>query len=156
MYSPLSSKTLMLSGQNGLQRGDVIVGVNGEYVLNVPDIHVLLQNKAGESIRLEVVRYNSTSQYKDVRDTKQRILKEQSNTSDQGMTEPLIVVPISHENCFDLFYGAWEYKTRQLAKSLASDAGFTIGYIHMQDMSGSSAEDAFVRGFYPDYDKQGE
>ena len=146
MYSPLSDKTLSLSGQLGLNQGDIIVGVDGEHVMNVPDIHTLLQNKAGESIRLEVVRHFKEQPDKDANDSQ----------SYQGDSEPLIVVPISYSNTYDLFYGAWEYKTRQLATSLAAEAGFTTGYIHIQDMSGASAEDAFVRGFYPDYDKQGE
>ena len=146
IYSPLSDRTLSLSGQLGLKQGDIIVGVNGEHILDVPDIHTLLQNKAGESTRLEVVRSLQEGPIKD------------SNVSQsyQDECEPLIVVPISYSDTCDLFYGAWEYKTRQLATSLAAEAGFTTGYIHIQDMSGASAEDAFVRGFYPNYDKQGE
>jgi C-terminal processing protease CtpA/Prc len=159
MYSPLSTQTLELTGQVGLKRGDVIVGVNGEHVMNVPDIHMLLQNKAGESVRLEVVRYNSSS----LQTLKQRVLQRQTtegqndpgNNDSYQATEPLIVVPISYEKSSDLFYAAWESKTRQLTRQLAADSGFTIGYIHIQDMSGASAEDAFVRGFDPDFDKQG-
>jgi tricorn protease len=160
MYSPLSSSTLELSGQVSLLPGDVIVGVNGEHVMNVPDIHTLMQNKAGESVRLEIVRYNSTSQHQEIRRLKQNTLQADDeilvHNDERVSTEPLIVVPISHEKSFELFYAAWEYKTRQLASRLSADEGFTTGYIHIQDMSGASAEDAFVRGFYPDYDKQGE
>lgn len=75
MYSPLSSSTLELSGQVSLLPGDVIVGVNGEHVMNVPDIHTLMQNKAGESVRLEIVRYNSTSQHQEIRRLKQNTLQ---------------------------------------------------------------------------------
>jgi C-terminal processing protease CtpA/Prc len=56
MYSPLSDRTLSLSGQQGLQAGDVIVGVNGEHVMNVPDINMQLWNKVGGTIRLDVRR----------------------------------------------------------------------------------------------------
>jgi hypothetical protein len=40
VYSPLSDQTLRLSGQQGLKAGDIIVGVNGESLMRVSDIHV--------------------------------------------------------------------------------------------------------------------
>merc|ERR1711935_1099765 len=59
IYSPLSDQSLRLSGQRGLEVGDVIVGVNGESVMSVPDIHMLLRGTAGRSIRLEILRLAS-------------------------------------------------------------------------------------------------
>lgn len=155
-YSPLSSHTLRLSGQHGLEPGDVIVGINGENVLRVPDLSMLLRNLAGESVRLDVLRYNSTSKFQELRKMKKRLLKEDIdadiNVKDL-IPEPLIVVPLAPDESSDLWYTAWEWKTRELARSLAAESGFTLGYIHLRDMSGAPAEDAFVRGFYPDYDK---
>ena len=52
IYSPLSEQHLRMSGQRGLQVGDIIVGVNGESVMRVPDIHMLLRGTAGRSVRL--------------------------------------------------------------------------------------------------------
>eukprot|EP00957_Ditylum_brightwellii_P047344 3597069-Ditylum_brightwellii.AAC.1 len=50
-----------MSGQHGLEAGDVIIGVNGESVTTVPDIHMLLRGTAGRSVRLEVLRVSSGS-----------------------------------------------------------------------------------------------
>ena len=50
-------------------------------------------------------------------------------------------------------YTSWEWTSRQHAKTLASEAGFTIGYAHIRSMSGAPAMNSFVRGFYPDFDK---
>mmetsp|Transcript_31117 Transcript_31117/g.63647 ORF Transcript_31117/g.63647 Transcript_31117/m.63647 type:complete len:832 (-) Transcript_31117:183-2678(-) len=157
MYSPLSSRTLSMSGQDGLAPGDVIVGVNGESVMSVPDINMLLRNVAGESVRLEVVRCNSTSKLQEARKLKARLLEskgEDATESVFALPEPLIVVPLDSEGNSNLWYTAWEWKTRETARHLAADAGFTLGYIHLRDMAGAPAEDAFVRGFYPDYDKE--
>jgi hypothetical protein len=62
VYSPLSDQTLRLSGQQALKAGDIIVGVNGESLMRVPDIHMLLRGMAGESLRLDVLRLASGNQ----------------------------------------------------------------------------------------------
>ena len=165
IYSPLSDRTLRLSGQRGLMPGDVVVGVNGESVANVPDLGMLLRGTAGRSVRLDVLRVSSgptftTPSKAELR--KGRRMKattvEDGDKEDEErgiMPEPVIVVPISPHDAAHLRYSAWEWSTRQSAKALAAAAGFTVGYLHLRDMSGAPAEDAFVRGFYPDYDKQG-
>jgi len=154
MYSPLSNLALNLSGQAGVEPGDVIVAVNGENVMDVPDIHMLLRNTAGESVRLDVLRMESTSKFRELHKLKGRLLQNDAPVENEGISpEPLIVVPITSEDSGDLAYAAWEWKTRERAKALAAHAGFTCGYTHVQSMSGASAMDSFVRGFYPDYDK---
>lgn len=152
MYSPLSDQVLRLSGQQGLELGDIIIGVNGEQVMNVPSINMLLRGKAGESVRLEVQRVTSKSKFTELRRAKMRLLND--NAGEDIPPEPLVVVPLSVNDRDNLICAAWEWKTRGRAKALAAEAGFTLGYIHLQDMSGASAEDAFARGFYPDHDKQ--
>ena len=142
MYSPLSDTALHLSGQRGLQVGDVIVGVNGESVMRVPDIHMLLRGQAGRSIRLDVLRLTSSG-------------ADPSSTSTDLVPEPVIVVPISGDEAANLRYAAWEYKTREMAKSMAKSKGFSTGYVHLRSMSGPEDIDAFFRGFFSDYDKQG-
>lgn len=129
-YSPLSEKVLRLSGQKGLQKGDVITAINGEHVLGVPDMHMLLRGKAGNTVRLDIQREGS------------------------NYSSPVIAVPISAEEAQDLSYSAWEHRTRVKAVELAKDAGFTLGYIHLRDMSGPDAMNEFTRYFYPDYDKE--
>lgn len=132
IYSPLSEKTLAISGQKGLKPGDVILGVNGESVLSVPDINYLLRGLAGRSIRLDVLR---------TVDNKEKQL------------DVVIVVPISKDTAANLRYSAWEWKTRQEARRLAKKSGFSVGYMHLRDM-GASGMDAFTRGFFPDYNKE--
>jgi C-terminal processing protease CtpA/Prc len=147
MYSPLSDQSLRLSGQRGLQVGDVIVGVNGESVMSVPDIHMLLRGTAGRSIRLDVLRLTSG--------TAATTYGDDEEAAKEATVESLITVPISPSANADLLYGAWEYKTEQKAEELAAKAGISVGYVHMKDMSGAQAEDAFARGFFPNYKKQG-
>jgi tricorn protease len=138
VYCPISDQALRPTGQRGLEIGDVIVAVNGESVVTVPDINMMLRGTAGRSIRLEVLRLSSGNN--------------SSLGSTVASTEPLVVVPISVIHADALRYNAWEWKTRELAKSLAKDSGFSVGYIHMQAMD-RNGEDAFARGYYPDYDK---
>jgi len=163
MYSPLSEQTVRKSGQHGLEAGDVIIGVNGESVATVPDIHMLLRGTAGRSVRLEVLRVSSGSsslrhsravvESNDTVDVDAE-MKSSEETDIKVQSEPLIVVPITGQEADKLRYASWEWKTRQAAKSLAAKADFTVGYIHLQSMSGAKSIDSFVRGFYPDYDKQ--
>ena len=149
-YSPLSNRSLHLTGQRGLEVGDVIVGVNGESVMRVPDIHMLLRGMAGRSVRLEVLRLASGVGS----DEEKRRLKKDTASDIAVVPEPLITVPITPDQSADLRYGAWEWQTRETAKQLAQDAGFSVGYVHLRSMSGPQDADAFFRGFYPDYDKQ--
>jgi C-terminal processing protease CtpA/Prc len=135
IYSPLSDRALRLTGQRGLQVGDVILAVNGESVMQTPDINMLLRGTMGRSIRLEVLRLASNK----------------LDDPQKAEPEPLITVPIDPASAYMLRVNAWEWKTRQKAKQLAADAGFTVGYVHLQSMH-SSDEDAFARAFYPDYD----
>ncbi len=140
IYSPLSDATLRMSGQKGLSLGDVIVGVNGESVIAVPDINMLLRGMSGRSVRLDVLRINS---------------KATNNSTESFMPEPMIVVPVALEDAENLRYAAWEWKSRSEAKKLAAQLNFTVGYMHLRSMSGAEGEDAFARGFYPDFDKEG-
>jgi hypothetical protein len=116
LYSPLSERTLAISGQRGLKPGDVILGVNGESVLSVPDISYLLRGLAGRSIRLDILRMDDGARKKQ---------------------DVVIVVPISKDAASKLRYSAWEWKTRQEARRLANRNGFTIGYIHLREMGAS-------------------
>jgi len=107
-YSPLSNQTLALTGQRGLKEGDIIIGIDGESVLTVPDINIMLRGKTGRAVRLEVLR---------------------SPVSDSATSESLLIVPISQSAASDLRYNAWKWKTHQLAKDLARARGFSVGYL---------------------------
>jgi len=151
IYSPLSDQTLRLSGQRGLEVGDVIVGVNGESAIAVPDIHMLLRGTAGRSVRLDVLRLASGSTDPSSDGNSNKGNEEQ----EEATVESVITVPLSPDANGDLLYRSWEWKTEQLAGTLASEAGISVGYVHLEDMSGAEAEDAFARGFFPNYHKQG-
>ena len=140
VYSPLSSQVLELSGQRGLEIGDVIVGINGESVMRVPDMHMLLRGTAGRSVRLDVVR-------------QPQVRGQEANTTD-FKPQPVIAVPLTQKDADSLRYAAWEWKTLQLAKTLAQGKRFTVGYVHLRSMMGPEDIDAFTRGFFTDYDKQ--
>lgn len=141
VYSPLSNQVLELSGQRGLEVGDVIVGVNGESVMRVPDLHLLLRGTAGRSVRLDVIRQ-----------PKARLLA--NGTEADFKPEPVITVPLTQKDADNVRYAAWEWNTQQAAKSLAADKGFSVGYVHLRSMEGPEDIDAFTRGFFADYDKQ--
>jgi C-terminal processing protease CtpA/Prc len=135
-YCPISDQALRPTGQRGLQIGDIIIAVNGESVMHGPGLNYRLRGMAGRSVRLEVLRLGSGN----------------LNDTASVIPESLVTVPITGPDADDLRYGAWEWKTRQLAKQLAAEAGFSVGYVHMQAMT-RDGFDAFARGFFPDYDK---
>ena len=141
IYSPLSDQTLRLSGQRGLDVGDVIVGINGESVLRGPDIQMQLRGMAGKSVRLDVLRLASYISA--------------ANETETLRPEPMIVVPISVDDAANLRYSAWEYRTRQKATQLAQANGFSVGYLHLRSMSGPKDINAFFRGFFPNYNRAG-
>ena len=136
-YAPLSEQTLQVSGQKGLSIGDVIVAVNGESVMQVPDLQMLLRGMAGQSVRLDILRLSDT--------------KQNSTSAEQ---EAVIVVPITPADASALRYDSWERKARELAESMAQTAGFSVGYIHMKAMD-KAGENAFARALFPAFDRDG-
>ena len=99
IVSPLSDKTLSVTGQKGLAKGDIITHINGEHVLSAPSLGYFLRGSAGESILLQVRRSGANEE------------------------ENLIVVPIDQDAAADLRYRAWEYKTKVLAEQKAKEIG---------------------------------
>lgn len=134
LYSPLSDKSLRLTGQRGLRVGDVIVSVNGEKVVSLPDLNMIIRGMAGQSMRLGILR-NPTE-------------------ISEAEEETAVVVAITPGAAGDLRYNAWEWKTYKLANKLASEQGFSVGYIHVRAMD-KEGEDAFARGYFPAFDKDG-
>jgi tricorn protease len=131
-YSPLSSRTMSRSKQIGLAVGDVITSINHEDVLSFPSINYALRGKEGKSVKLGVKRVGGG-----------------------GGVDYVIVSPISGEDCDNLRYSAWEYRTRKAARQIAKDNGKSVGYVHLRDMSGAKSEDSFARQFFGDYNKDG-
>ena len=109
-----------------VHEGEVILSIDGQSVLSVPDERELLRGKAGRKVLLQV---KSTS----------------------GQTRDVLVTPISERQERDMRYAEWEY-TRRLAVDSASHG--SIGYVHLRAM-GPSDIAQWARDFYPVFDRQG-
>ena len=104
IYSPLSERVLSISGQKSVAPGDVIVGINGESVMSVPDIQMLLRGMAGESVRLEVLRLASRNAIVDI-----------------ATPVPIVAVPLSAAAAAaNLQYELWEWRTRDASVSFCT------------------------------------
>ncbi len=109
-----------------VHEGEVIVSLDGEGVLNVPDERELLRGKAGRKVMLRVK--NSKGDIRDV-----------------------LVTPVTDEADRNLRYDEWEY-TRRLKVDTGSQGH--IGYVHLRAMGAGDIEQ-WVRDFYPVFDRQG-
>lgn len=108
-----------------LQVGDVITAVNGVSTLSMPHAALLLQNQAGEQVRLAV--------------------------DSNGVSRDTIIYPITVSAERELRYDAWTY-TRRLA--VEEQGQGQIGYIHLRGMSGNNYAE-WVRNYYPVFDRAG-
>ena len=109
-----------------VHEGEVIVSLDGQDVLNVPDERELLRGKAGRKVMLRVK--NSKGDIRDV-----------------------LVTPVTDEADRNLRYDEWEY-TRRLKVDAGSQGH--IGYVHLRAMGADDIEQ-WVRDFYPVFDRQG-
>jgi tricorn protease len=109
-----------------VHEGEVILSIDGQRVLSVPDVRELLRGKAGHQVLLHV-------------------------KSAEGKTRDVLVKAISAREESDMRYAEWEY-TRRLAVDAASHN--TIGYVHLRAMGPSDIAE-WARDFYPVYNRQG-
>ena len=109
-----------------VHEGEVILSIDGQSVLSVPDERALLRGKAGQKLLLQV-------------------------KSASGETRDVLVTAISAREESDMRYAEWEY-TRRTEVDSASHG--TIGYLHLRAM-GPSDIDEWARDFYPVFDRQG-
>jgi len=109
-----------------VHEGEVIVSIDGESLLNVPDERAVLRGKAGRQVMLQV-------------------------KSASGEMREVIVTPISLRDEQRLRYKEWEYSRRL---KVESDSKGQIGYVHLQAMGPADIEQ-WAREFYPVYDRQG-
>ena len=140
VYSPLSHRTLSMSGQVGLKAGDVIVSINNEDVRSLPSLGYALRGMRSRSVKLGVRRRTETTE---------------GGGKTLAEEEFIIAVPIGGLECDQLKSADWEWNTREKARAMARKEGFEIGYVHLRSMSGAKAENAFIRNFFSDYDKPG-
>jgi tricorn protease len=109
-----------------VHEGEVIVSIDGQSVLSVPDTRELLRGKAGHQVLLHVKSANG--EFRDV-----------------------VVSAISASDEKQMRYSEWEY-TRRLA--VDQDSQGTIGYVHLRAM-GPADIAQWARDFYPVYNRQG-
>jgi tricorn protease len=112
--------------ESRVKAGEVILSINGESALSVPDERALLRGKAGTQILLRV-------------------------RSMTGETRDVLATPIKAADETNLRYAEWEY-TRRL--KVDAESGGQIGYVHLRAM-GPEDIDQWARDYYPIYKRQG-
>jgi len=109
-----------------VHEGEVIVSIDGEDLLGVPDENEVLRGKAGHKVLLRV-------------------------KSSAGQVRDVLATPISASQDRNMRYGEWEYSRRLQVESASQGQ---IGYIHFRAM-GSNDIARWAREFYPVFDRQG-
>lgn len=109
-----------------VHEGEIILSIDGEDLLSVPDERALLRGKAGRKVLLRV---KATS----------------------GQTRDVLVTPVTEDDERNLRYSEWEYSRR---RKVESDSHGHIGYVHLRAM-GSTDIEQWVREFYPVFNRQG-
>jgi tricorn protease len=112
--------------ESRVKDGEVILSINGETALSVPDERALLRGKAGTQVLLRV-------------------------RSAAGEMRDVLVTPIKAADETNLRYSEWEY-TRRL--EVDADSGGQVGYVHLRAM-GPADIDQWAREYYPIYKRQG-
>ena len=112
--------------ESRVKDGEVIVSINGESALSVPDERALLRGNAGTQVLLRV-------------------------RSAAGETRDVLATPIKAADETNLRYAEWEY-TRRL--KVDAESGGKIGYVHLRAM-GPEDIDQWAREYYPIYKRQG-
>lgn len=109
-----------------IKNGDLITAVNNVSVLEVSHINQLLANKVGVPVNLTIKDNN-------------------------GQTNDFLITPVNERSERNLKYTEWEYSRRREVERQGNNE---IGYIHLRNM-GSNDMAAFVKQFYPVFDRQG-
>jgi tricorn protease len=120
-FSPLARQGL------DVKEGDIIQAIDGVPTLSVQDPALLLGNKAGKQVLLDMKQMPS-----------------------RGARE-IIVEPIGPERLADLRYDEWEYTRRTRVEEMGEGE---IGYVHLRAMGGGNYSE-WVRNFYPVFDRKG-
>jgi tricorn protease len=109
-----------------VKEGEVIVSIDGQSLLSVPDERERLRGKAGQQVMLHVKP--ATGDARDV-----------------------LAKPISERQDGEMRYSEWEYSRREQVDSASSG---TVGYVHLQAM-GPDDIDQWAREYYPVFNRQG-
>lgn len=111
--------------------GDVITMINGVATLSVPDIAVLLRQKAGKQV-LARVKVGAPGEGK-------------------AAERDVIVTPISGGRASDLRYDEWEY-TRRLRVDQQGQG--ELGYVHLRAMGEENMAE-WVKNYFPVFTRKG-
>ena len=112
----------------GLKPGDVIVAIDRVPLGTAENLSRLLNNKAGEGVRLDVA----------------------GDPADPKATRRIEVVAIARDKATELMYERWVERN---AAAVEAQSGGRIGYIHIPGMDDKGLE-TFVRALYSDnFDK---
>jgi tricorn protease len=109
-----------------VKEGEVILSIDGQPVLNVPDERSLLRGKAGQQVLLHVKPAT-------------------------GGARDVLVKPINSRDDTRMRYAEWEYSRRVKVDDASNKQ---IGYVHLQAM-GSDDINQWARDYYPVFDRQG-
>jgi tricorn protease len=112
--------------ESRIKEGEIILSIDGENLLGVPDERALLRGKAGTEVLLRV-------------------------KSSAGDTRDVLVTTIKSSEEDNLRYAEWEY-TRRL--KVDTDSASQIGYVHLRAMGGADI-DQWAREFYPIFNRAG-
>jgi len=109
-----------------VREGEVILSIDGEDTLSVPEERILLRGKAGRKVMLVV-------------------------KARDGKTREVLVTPVREREDEDLRYAEWETTRRQKVEAAS---GGNIGYVHLRAM-GSGDIEQWAREFYPAFNRDG-
>ena len=105
--------------------GDVITAIDGRAVRTEADVSDALTMKAGQQVRLDILRGTAK--------------------------RSAIIVPASRGSESQLLYSDWVQRNRE---KVAAASGGKIGYLHLRAMSAGDVA-SFARDYYEHYDKDG-
>ncbi|MCA9284359.1 MAG: PD40 domain-containing protein [Phycisphaerales bacterium] len=108
--------------------GELIERIDGVSTLSVADPSILLRNKAGRQVRLEV-----------------------RSAGPEEASRAVIVEPIGMREEANLRYGDWELSRREAVERLGEGR---LGYVHLRAM-GDSDWTAWAKNYYPVFTREG-
>jgi tricorn protease len=112
-----------------IKAGDIVLAIDREEIAGKVNVSQLLNNKIGESVRLDVT----------------------SDPKDPKAKRRVEVVAVSRDRVSQLMYDRW---VRRNAEAVAKASGGTVGYIHIPAMDDAGLE-VFMRALYSDhFDKE--
>lgn len=111
--------------------GDVLTSINGVATLSVPDVALLLRQKAGRQVLVHV-----------------KVAKPADGTANE---RDVIVTPINGGRASDLRYDEWEY-TRRLR--VEEQGKGDLGYVHLRAMGEENMAE-WVKNYFPVYTRKG-